>query len=439
MKLAYFKSKETNNKIKKDNVFIRGILKNKIIKLIYLLTIIIIIFACESTVYADDVDDEEDYDILQELNENYINEVSKNIETEPVTNSRKCIIYDRTSKTVLYGKNENVKGAMASTTKIMTATVILENADITEEIEISAKAGGTGGSRLGLKKGDKITINDLLYGLMLRSGNDAAVALAEHVGGSIEGFAEMMNKKAEELGLKNTHFVTPHGLDNSEHYTTAYELAKLTDYALQNEKFATIVGTKTTTIYVNGSPRQIANTNELLGTLNGVIGVKTGFTNNAGRCLVTEAKRDDMDIITVVLGADTKKYRTQDSIKLIEYSFSNFKMVNIKEKIIDEFNEWKNINANRIEIIKGHDCNLGLALGGMAIEKIPLKDSEIDKIEYDINTLTIMKAPIEKWSKIGTIKVKLNGKIIESIDIINTNPIYKKTWIDYFKKALDMV
>lgn len=419
------------------------ILKYKLTKVIYLLSISLIILTNLSTVYADDVDEEDEnvdigQEILDNITQNNTMEVSNTEVKEPATNSRRCIVYDRASKTMIYGKNEEVKGAMASTTKIMTATIVLENANLKEEVEISAKAGGTGGSRLGLKRGDKISVNDLLYGLMLRSGNDAAVALAEHVGGSVEGFAELMNKKAEELGLTSTHFVTPHGLDNSEHYTTAYELAKLTDYALQNEKFTSIVGTKVATIYINGSPRQIANTNELLGTLNGVVGVKTGFTNNAGRCLVTETKRGDMDIITVVLGADAKKYRTQDSIKLIEYSFANFNMVNIKEKIIEKFNEWKNINANRIEIIKGQDCNLGLALGEISTEMMPLRDVDIDKIEYEINTFTIIEAPIEKWSKIGTMKVKLNDEIIESIDIINTKQINKKTWQDYFKEVIDI-
>lgn len=121
----------------------------------------------------------------------------------------------------------------------------------------------------------------------------------------------MMNKKVDELGLKNTHFVTPHGLDEQEHYTTAYELAIITDYALKNEKFCKIVNTKTTTININGAPKTINNTNELLGALNGVDGVKTGFTNNAGRCLVTSTLRNGHRIICVVLGADTKKIRTR--------------------------------------------------------------------------------------------------------------------------------
>ena len=274
---------------------------------------------------------------------------------------------------------------------------------------------------------------------MLRSGNDAAVAIAEHVGGSIQGFAELMNKKAEELGLTNTHFVTPHGLDNSEHYTTAYELAKLTDYAMQNEKFATIVGTKVTTIYINNSPRQINNTNELLGTLNGVVGVKTGFTNNAGRCLVTETKRNDMDIITIVIGADTKKDRTKDSIKLIEYTFSNYKIFNLEEKITEQFNNWKNINEKRIQIIKGQESTLQLELGTIEKKTLAIKEEDIDKIEYEINTLTTIEAPIQKYTKIGTMNIKLNGEIIETIDIVNASEVKKKTWKNYFKENIKIL
>ena len=271
---------------------------------------------------------------------------------------------------------------------------------------------------------------------MLRSGNDAAVALAEHVGGSVQGFADMMNKKAEELGLVNTHFVTPHGLDDSQHYTTALELAELTDYAMQNEKFAQIVGTKSTTININGYPRQINNTNELLGVLNGVVGVKTGFTNNAGRCLVTEVKKNGMDIITVVLGADTKKDRTRDSVKLIEYTYSNYNMYNVREKITKKFNEWKNINSDRIKIIKGKEEKLNLALGEISVDWLPLQDSKIDTIEYEFNTLTTIEAPVEEWTKIGTMVVKIDGEIIDTIDILNTNQVNKKTWFDYFKQCL---
>ena len=397
-------------------------------KIFYSILIFLLILINFSTVCADDVDNEVDF-------EDTIEVTASNVSELPKTNSRRYIVYDRISKSMIIGKNEDIKSAMASTTKIMTTIVILEKADLNEKVTVSAKAGGTGGSRLGLKRGDKASVRDLLYGLMLRSGNDAAVALAEHVGGSVKGFAELMNEKAIELGLTNTHFVTPHGLDDANHYTTALELAKLTDYAMDNETFAKIVGTKSTTIYINNQSRQINNTNELLGVLNGVVGVKTGFTNNAGRCLVTETKRNNMDIITIVLGADTKKDRTKDSVNLIEYTFSKYKMYNLEEQIIEEFNKWKNINEKRILIIKGKTSNPKLALGAIEKATIPICDN--DKIEYSINALTEIEAPVEQWNVMGKLTVKINGEILENIDIVNLNEVQKRDWKDYFKIVLN--
>lgn len=397
-------------------------------KIFYSILVFLLILLNFSTVCADDVDNEVDF-------EDTIEVTASNVSELPKTNSRRYIVYDRISKSMIIGKNEDIKSAMASTTKIMTTIVILEKADLNETVTVSAKAGGTGGSRLGLKRGDKASVRDLLYGLMLRSGNDAAVALAEHVGGSVKEFAELMNEKAIELGLTNTHFVTPHGLDDANHYTTALELAKLTDYAMNNETFSKIVGTKSITIYINNQPRQINNTNELLGVLNGVVGVKTGFTNNAGRCLVTETKRNNMDIITIVLGADTKKDRTKDSVNLIEYTYSKYKMYNIEEKIIEEFNKWKNINEKRILITKGKQSNPKLALG--AIEKAIIPICDDDKIEYSINALTEVEAPVEQWNVMGTLTVKLNGEILENIDIVNVNEVQKRDWKDYFKIVLN--
>ena len=404
-------------------------------KLSIILTVCILILTNLTGIcLADDIETEE---IDIEGIKGEILETSGNISDEPVINSRAAIVFDRNSKCILYSKNADIKKAMASTTKIMTSIIVLENCeDLNRTVTITQKAAGTGGSRLGLKKDDKITIYDLLYGLMLRSGNDAAVALAIEIGGSIEGFADLMNAKAKELGLANTHFVTPHGLDNNEHYTTAYELAVLTDYSLKNEDFAKIVGTKNYTITVNGSPKQLNNTNELLGVLNGVVGVKTGFTNNAGRCLVTETKRGDMDIITVVLGADTKKYRTKDSIELIEYTFSNFTKVNIQEKAEEEFESWKAINLNRINLIKSKQSKINLKLSEFEKVNVPIRKDKIDSIEYCINAISEIEAPIEQNRKIGTLTIKLDGEILESIDIICSEKVERKTWWNYFKESL---
>lgn len=366
-----------------------------------------------------------------------IGNLEKTIETAsgatqvPKINSRYAIVLDRNSKSVIYGKNELTKTKMASTTKIMTAIVVIENTNLNNIVEISGKAAGIGGSRLKIKKGDKITVRDLLYGLMLRSGNDAAVALAEYVGGSIEGFAVLMNNKANEIGLKNTNFVTPHGLDSDQHYTTAYELAILTDYALNNETFANIVKTKTCNIDINGYSRTISNTNELLGNLNGVYGVKTGFTNGAGRCLVTSIKRNDLDIICIVLGADTKKIRTTDSVKLIEYTFSNFININIRNKIEEEFGNWDNINSGRINIKKGIKKGINLKLGEYNLESYPIKNNTEEKIKINIEANLDLVAPIKEGKKIGRLIVYYDNTEIVEIDILTDEEVEKKGILNY--------
>ena len=349
----------------------------------------------------------------------------------PKINSKYGIALDRNNKAILFGKNEHKKTKMASTTKIMTSLIVIENINLDNIVEISAKAAATGGSRLKINKGDKISVRDLLYGLMLRSGNDAAVALAEYVGGSIEGFAELMNKKALELDLKNTHFVTPHGLDSEEHYTTPYELAILTDYALKNKVFSEIVNTKMCNISINGYLRTITNTNELLGNLNGVYGVKTGFTNGAGRCLVTSIKRGDLDIICVVLGADTKKIRTKDSINLIEYSFANFKKVDIKSKIDEEFNNWKNINLGRIYIDKGIKNRIDLKLGEYTLESYTIKYNTENKFKIEINADLNLVAPVLKNTKIGELVFSYDNINILKIPILTGEKVRKKEILDY--------
>lgn len=240
-----------------------------------------------------------------------------------------------------------------------------------------------------------------------------------------------MNKKAENLGLQNTHFVTPHGLDDDSHYTTAYELAVLTDYALNNEKFAQIVNTKTCTINVNGQPRQIANTNELLGNLNGVNGVKTGFTGNAMRCLVTSCTRNGKQIITVVLGADTKNKRTEDSIKLIEYAFSNYERINLEEIAKKEFENWKQINEKRIYIYKAENKNVELILDKIQNKQIPIKKGSEKDIKIEINCIYEFEAPLPKLAKVGNLIIKNKEEIIEIIDIRAKQEIKKKSIINY--------
>ena len=379
--------------------------------------------------FADDIDNET-IDVSAELNS--FTDTSTETIKEPDVNSRACVVIDRKTNNVLFGKNENSKKKMASTTKIMTATIIIEKCNLTDTIEISKKAAGTGGSRLGLKTGDKITVLDLLYGLMLRSGNDAAVALAEYAGGDINGFAELMNAKALELGLTNTHFETPHGLDSNEHYTTAYELALLSNYALDNPTFAKIVGTKNYTITINGSPKALSNTNELLGNMEGVYGIKTGFTNGANRCLVTACKRNNMDIICVVLGADTKKFRTIDSIKLINYVFNNFVVYDLESFVNKNFEDWKKDNLNTFIINKGLSQDVLLNIENLYISKVPIRKDLINSFEMKVECQKYFKAPVKGNSSIGNIVISNSGKEIAKCNISIMNDIDKKNSSYYF-------
>lgn len=412
-----------------NNIYRHRKLYSKIISFI----LCIILLMMNITVYAND--DEDDAEalvnevILKEIEEENIVSTTNNQNKKPTLNSRRYVVFDRNSGLPVYGKNEDKQTAMASTTKIMTCLVVLEKCqNLKEIVSVGVEATRVGGSELDLKKDDKITVEDLLYGLMLRSGNDAAVELAVHIGGSREGFAQMMNDKAAELGLKNTHFVTPHGLDDPNHYTTAVELAKITDYALKNEKFSKIVKTTFHTITINGSPREIKNTNELLlaGT-DGVYGVKTGFTNNAGRCLVTAVKRNNMDLIIVALGADTRKDRAKDTLKLIDYACKEFRTENIEELVNENFKIWNEINSGRIYINKGRN-NIELELGEIKIKKLVTNK----EISIEINSLNYLEAPVEKGYRIGTMTVRNGDDIIEEIDIKAKSTVERRNILDYF-------
>lgn len=244
-----------------------------------------------------------------------------------------------------------------------------------------------------------------------------------------------MNNKAQELNLTQTHFVTPHGLDDENHYTTAYELALLTDYALKNETFKNIVATKTITINVNGHPRTISNTNELLGNLNGVYGVKTGFTFNAGRCLVSSCKRNGMDIIVVVLGADTKNQRTRDSINVINYIYDNFEYVNISDYINKSFAEYQTYYQANVHLNKTTTTPC-TELSQLDNYDFPLKPNSVSTLKTKFYTLNEVSAKIKPESKIGCMTIYYEDEILCSMDIILKNELKQNSWSYYFLKIL---
>ena len=241
-----------------------------------------------------------------------------------------AILIDEKSGRVLYDVRAHEKSKIASITKIMTAILAIESGELDETVTVSANAFGTEGSSLFLKEGEKIKLEDLVYGLMLRSGNDAAVAIAEKVGGSLDGFVWLMNQKAEEVGMKNTHFSNPHGLDNTEnHYSTAYDMALLTRYAMQNETYVKIAGTK-----VHRAPNSSENwdyvwrnKNKLLTQLyEYTTGGKTGYTKLAKRTLVSTATKNEHELIAVTLNAPDD---WNDHIKMYESAFKEYKPIKV--------------------------------------------------------------------------------------------------------------
>ncbi len=244
-------------------------------------------------------------------------------EAPPVSASH-AILMDADTGAVLYEKDADTPSLIASTTKIMTGLLVCETCDPDEKVTVPPEAVGVEGSSMYLKAGETLSVRDLLYGMLLQSGNDAATALALHCSGSVEAFAERMNEKARDLGLTNTHFANPHGLDNEENYGSARDLATLTAYALQNPAFAGIVATKT---YRTGD-RCLVNHNKLLWRCEGAIGVKTGFTKKAGRILVSAAERNGRTLICVTVSAPDD---WNDHCSLYDFGFSRYEMTEISQ------------------------------------------------------------------------------------------------------------
>ena len=360
-------------------------------------------------------------------------ETSHDISSEPEILSSNAIVLDRKTLFPLYEKNAYTSVPMASTTKILTCILALENCQMDDVVTISKNASNITGSTLGLKNNTKISVEDLLYGLMLRSGNDCAVALAEHISGNVENFSNLMNAKAYELGLLNSHFVTPHGLDNENHYTTAYDLAILTNYALSNKTFKQIVSTKTKLIFLDSYSKEISNTNDLLGNLKGVYGVKTGFTFGAGRCLVSAYSNDNLDIIVVILGANTKSIRTKDSKNLINYISNNYSYKNIYDIINNSFSNYIPY-FNKIYKLEKTTTVPKLNLEKIENYDFPLLEKEIKNLKTKIYTINSFNTSISPQSIIGKIEVYNDCNLLCSVNIILENNLIPNNWTFYFKK-----
>ncbi len=326
--------------------------------------------------------------------------------------AKSAVLIDGASGRVLYEHNAYEKMPMASTTKIMTGLLACESGKLGEPVKASAFASGTEGSSLWLKIGEKLTLEELTYGLMLKSGNDAAVAIAEHLGGSADAFALLMNKKAMGIGAVNTNFKNPHGLDAEGHYTTAFDLALIAREAMKNEKFREIVSTKTYSIPMQGEnwDRALKNHNKLLWQYEGCNGIKTGFTKKCGRCLVSSAEQDGMRLICVTLNAPDD---WNDHKYMLDYGFSNYKLKTVAkqdDKVTEVTYDKK--HQRKVKIIYKDDYSVMVGDKDIITTQIELKN---------------IKAPLEKGGSAGVLKVYCNGEMIAQRELVTESDIKEMT------------
>jgi len=325
-----------------------------------------------------------------------------------------AILMESQTGRILFEKNAYKKLPMASTTKIMTALVAIEKGNLEENVLIRGDSVGIEGSSIYLKEKEVIKLRDLLYGLMLQSGNDAAVAIASHIGGTVEQFVDFMNIKAKEIGAVNTNFKNPHGLPDSEHYTTAYDLAMITREAFSNSEFVEIVSTKS---YVSNRTENnyFYNKNKTLWDYEGGDGVKIGYTMSSGRCLVSSATRNNMKIIAVTLNGHDW---FNDNYKLLDYGFENFKMYMLYDK--SQF-------VGKVPTEGGIVDYLNLITEDQLY--YPLKDGERENVKIVADLPELIQLPVEKGEKIGSIYTYLDGKLLSRNMVVAKNSITKSNII----------
>lgn len=377
--------------------------------------------------------DEEEYqrilNSLQDTEEdtNIVEEDSSTQEDKLSLHAISSLLLDASNNRVLYEENGYKKIPMASTTKIMTCIVTLENSNPDEVVTVSSYAARMPDVQLGVRTGEQFYLKDLLYSLMLESHNDVAVAIAEHVGGSVEGFATMMNDKARELGCENTNFITPNGLDAVGHYTTARDLAVIASYAIKNEKFIEITNSTTHEFkeIKDGRSFRVNNKNRFLYMMEGAIGIKTGFTNDAGYCFVGAIKRPDRTLISVVLGCGwppSKTLKWSDTKELMNYGIDHY-----KEKQIFE-----DINLNPVFVQDGQQRYTMMDMEGNLT--LLMRDNEKIKIEYDVPKM--LQAPVKAKSIVGNARYYIDGVFYKELPIYATQDIEKIDFKFCFNKLI---
>ncbi|MGI6727312.1 MAG: D-alanyl-D-alanine carboxypeptidase family protein [Anaerovoracaceae bacterium] len=349
-----------------------------------------------------------------------------------------AILIDANTGKVLYEKNSRKQHYPASTTKIMTAILTLENLELSDPVTIDSETSFTEGSRIYLLEGEKVTVKEVLYGLLLESANDSAVALAKEISGTVEEFAKLMNQKAVKLGAKNTHFVNPNGLHEDDHLTTAYDLAMIAKYAMKNKTFRDFVSTYQYTMPATNlqETRYFYNTNRLLYDdlhsvpvngvnrpckYKGVTGIKTGYTGKAGGCLVASAKRGNTELIAVTL-ASTDMGRFADCITLLDYGFENYKTISTLAC---------GQELGTIPVKRGAVRKVPISVSEDACATLPLEASE-KLIRTEVDLYKNLKAPVEIGQKAGVVKVFMGDQLLGEYDAIATKTIKKGGFLSLF-------
>jgi len=320
------------------------------------------------------------------------------------TSAKAACILDQKTGRVLFESHMHQRLPMASTTKVMTALLAIERGRLDEKIVCSPGAFGVSGTSIYLQQGETLTLEQMLYGLMLASGNDAAAAIAEHIGGSQAQFAQMMNERAGQIGAVNTHFVNPHGLPDEEHYTTAYDLALIAREAMENETFRRIVSTQRMSIPWEGRTysRQLNNKNKLLSSYEGATGVKTGYTSRAGRCLVFGAMREGLEIIGVVLGCSDW---FDEAARLMDGCFDTYTMARVLGPTI---------SAGRIAVVDGRADSCGMCV--MEEMSVPIRSGESAQIVLDVPQA--VRAPVYPGMHLGTAKLVMGGRVYGVCEVV---------------------
>lgn len=339
-------------------------------------------------------------------------EIQNNI---PSTSARAMILMEKTTGRVLAQKNADEQLSIASTTKIVTALTVLNYCeDIKRVVTIDKKSVGIEGTSIYLREGEKLTIEDLLHGLMLRSGNDAAVALAYAIGGSIENFCYMMNETAKQCGAAGCNFTNPHGLEQERHHCSAKDLANISRYAMQNKEFARIVGTKQYRIAASDDTtgRVLQNKNKLLTHLDGADGVKTGFTKKAGRCLVSSCTRDGMTLICVVLNCGPM---WEESERLLEYGFKSYSMKELLQPyFVCGTIDVQNSDKESVEVF---------SMKGFSY---PMTNEEYQKVSVSFDYPTTLQAPVQKEKIVGKVCIKLDNDLLFEENIYTMEEVKSK-------------